>query len=354
MLTEEIKKSETYQTFLALSTDVALELGKSMSLTEAEEEEAARRIHATHERLVTASDESDPKPARRTTRSRRPSGIDVMTEEERLAIDIMKAIKASKIISRSQPHTGGSSEELVKGTSKAKAESAIDWGLDNESYYSEEEHVDEEEIEWVSTNDEEEHQDDKDDDDDKSIDLKETNDEDEYVRDDEYVHEDEYVHDDVNEEMKDAEDAATQKDNEEINDVKKTKATKDDQAKGDSAQDNQATAFASTTQRSSSLSVSSGFGNQFLNLYSDTFLDGTVKESANTKINSLLDIQIQKEIPQIQSPSLLKVPVSVISEHNPFIGSSTCHYSLTSTTTNNINPCTTNHHRNSKCYNYNF
>ncbi|GKD70915.1 hypothetical protein Tco_1325005 [Tanacetum coccineum] len=47
--------------------DVALELGKSLSLTEAAEEEAARQVHATHERIVI---ESDLEPARR-----RPSGI---------------------------------------------------------------------------------------------------------------------------------------------------------------------------------------------------------------------------------------------------------------------------------------
>ncbi|GKD87802.1 hypothetical protein Tco_1358956, partial [Tanacetum coccineum] len=47
--------------------DVALELGKSISLTEAVEEEATRQVHATHARIVT---ESVPKPARR-----RPSGI---------------------------------------------------------------------------------------------------------------------------------------------------------------------------------------------------------------------------------------------------------------------------------------
>ncbi|GKE59842.1 hypothetical protein Tco_1510209, partial [Tanacetum coccineum] len=41
---------------------------------------------------------------------------------------------------------------------------------------------------------------------------------------------------------------------------------------------------------------------------------GTVKESADTEINSLLDIQIQQEDPHIQSPSLLNVHVSVILE----------------------------------------
>ncbi|GJX86905.1 hypothetical protein Tco_0337679 [Tanacetum coccineum] len=46
--------------------DSALELGKSISLTEAEEVEAARKVHATHARIVT---ETVPKLDRR-----RPSG----------------------------------------------------------------------------------------------------------------------------------------------------------------------------------------------------------------------------------------------------------------------------------------
>ncbi|GKF03658.1 hypothetical protein Tco_0030581, partial [Tanacetum coccineum] len=91
MLTDKIKQSEPYQTFPALSThqippkksrgkgskgkkvtvtpkkkglitaddniilepDVALELGKSISRTEAEIAEEARRVHETHERLIT-------------------------------------------------------------------------------------------------------------------------------------------------------------------------------------------------------------------------------------------------------------------------------------------------------------
>ncbi|GJR43370.1 hypothetical protein Tco_1311473, partial [Tanacetum coccineum] len=65
---------------------------------------------------------------------------------------------------------------------------------------------------------------------------------------------------------------------------------------------------------SSSLSVSSGFSNQFLNLYSDTSLIGTVKDTTDAEINSLLDVQIQQEIPHIQSLSLLTVPVSMIYE----------------------------------------
>ncbi|GJV08062.1 hypothetical protein Tco_1345718, partial [Tanacetum coccineum] len=64
----------------------------------------------------------------------------------------------------------------------------------------------------------------------------------------------------------------------------------------------------------SSLSVSSVFGNQFLNLSSDTSLIGTIKDTTNTEINSLLDVQIQQEIPHNQSASALTVHVYVIFE----------------------------------------
>ncbi|GKC54125.1 hypothetical protein Tco_1076870 [Tanacetum coccineum] len=62
------------------------------------------------------------------------------------------------------------------------------------------------------------------------------------------------------------------------------------------------------------MSVLSSFGNQFLNLSSDTSLIGTTKECAYIKINSLLDIQIQQEVPHIQSPFILTLRVSVIPE----------------------------------------
>ncbi|GJQ99820.1 hypothetical protein Tco_0522805 [Tanacetum coccineum] len=262
-----------------------------------------------------------------------------MFEEERLAANTMQAIKASKKISRSQPHTGGSSERagitqrFLMSLQASLQPQVKELGSENESDYSEEDKVNEEEIKWLSTDKEVKKQDD--DDDDRSIDLEETDDEDEYAeykaRDDEYVHKDKHVHDSVDEEMKDTEDDETGKDDTAKADVDKTEEVKGadkqarikvanvDQAKDTSAQDNHATALVSKTSKempklpptSSSLSVSSGFGNQFLNLSSDISLIGTVKDSADVEINSLLDIQIQQEVPQIQSPTLLNVPVSV-------------------------------------------
>ncbi|GKA78214.1 hypothetical protein Tco_0784751 [Tanacetum coccineum] len=65
---------------------------------------------------------------------------------------------------------------------------------------------------------------------------------------------------------------------------------------------------------SSSLSVSSGFGDQFLKLSSDSSLVSTVKDTTDAKINSLLEVKIQSEVPHTQSPSLLSVHVSMISK----------------------------------------
>nr|GEU49471.1 hypothetical protein [Tanacetum cinerariifolium] len=263
ILTEDIKQRVAYQTFIKYSTgliplkksrgkgslgkqqavtskkkvlifvddniilkpDAALELGKSISLAKAEEEEAARPF------------------------------------------DMMQALKASKKISKSRSHTRGLSEgagvtpkvpdesagvsksssegtstvgvlDEVKGASKAKANSAIDWEEENQ-----------------------------DDDDDRSIDVEKTDDDKE--TNDEYICGDEYVHDDVDEEMKDVGDAKTRKDDEQITDAEKTDAEKTEVTKGDLEQARK------LLLSSSSLSVSSGFCNQFLNLSSDaSFIEG--------------------------------------------------------------------------------
>ncbi|GKB34746.1 hypothetical protein Tco_0879688 [Tanacetum coccineum] len=263
MLTEDIKQSETYQMFIKYSTGlippkktrvsdesefeparrrtgsrriskkkvsifandniihepyVALELPKSMSLTEAAEEEVTRKVHATHERIVT---ESNPKHARRRPSgiafkdtssmskkispdpSQKLKGIQTLTADEQLDADTMQALKASKKSSRSHSHIGGSSEGTgfipgVPDESTVIIATSSEGTEENE--YSEEENVDEE-IAWVSTGEVEEKKEDDDVDDDKSVDIKETNDEE---TDDEFVQGNEYVQDDVDKEMEDA------------------------------------------------------------------------------------------------------------------------------------------------------
>nr|GEW88286.1 retrovirus-related Pol polyprotein from transposon TNT 1-94 [Tanacetum cinerariifolium] len=192
--------------------NVALELGKSMGITKAKEEEAVRRVHATHERLVM---ESDLEPAKRSTR-RRSSDIAFRDTLKQLAANMTQALKASRKSSRSQPHVIGSS----KGTS-------VSQGVPNESTV-----ILTTSSEGISTK--------------PGV---------------------------TDEEMKDAKETKTRKDDEEIINAEKIDAKKTEVTKGDHEQ------AGKIPLTSSSLSVSSGFGNQFINLSSDTSLIGTIKES---------------------------------------------------------------------------
>ncbi|GKA72453.1 hypothetical protein Tco_0778669 [Tanacetum coccineum] len=141
---------------IILKPDVTLELGKSISLTEAVEDEVARQVHATHEKIMSF----DP--------SQKLKGIQTLTHEEKLAADTMQALKASRKSIRSQLHARGSSkgtgtklgvlDELTvtpttssegtgtklgvpdkeNVTSEAKANVTLDWGSEEESEYTEE------------------------------------------------------------------------------------------------------------------------------------------------------------------------------------------------------------------------
>ncbi|GJZ23732.1 hypothetical protein Tco_0561191 [Tanacetum coccineum] len=161
-LTNEIIRSAAYQTFIGLSTglipskksrgkgskgkkatitpkkkssitandnlipepDVAFELGKSISKTEAEIAEEARRVHETHERLVTKkptsvkeSDESDGEPANR------PTGV--------FFRDTSNASK-KKSLDQSQKLKGIQVPDEPKSSSVANVVAEIDWGSEEE------------------------------------------------------------------------------------------------------------------------------------------------------------------------------------------------------------------------------
>ncbi|GKE82715.1 hypothetical protein Tco_1552715 [Tanacetum coccineum] len=283
---------------IVLEPDVALELGKSMSLIELAQEEAPRLVHATHVRIVI---ESDPEPARR-----RPSCIalrDTSSVSKKISPDPSQKLMGSSkgtgvslrvpdestiILKASSEGTGtkpGVPDE-EKETFAAKVDVILDWGSEQESEYFEEE-KDDEEVEWIYTDENEEKKDDADDD--KSIDLEKTDDE---KTDDELIHGKEQVNDDEDEEMTDAKVVVFNKGDEEITDTAKENAEKTKEVKDDTKK----TEFPPS---SSSVSVSSGFGNQFLNLSSDKSTVGNLKDSTDAEINSLLDIQIQQEIPQI-------------------------------------------------------
>ncbi|GJU84904.1 hypothetical protein Tco_1292450 [Tanacetum coccineum] len=160
---------------------------------------------------------------------------------------------------------------------------------------------DDEEVDWIDSDEDEEKKDVLDDD--KSIDL-EMNDDEE--TDDEFVHGNEQVNYDEDEEMLNAEVEDSGKGDAKISDVAKADAENIEEIKDDAKK-------AELPPTSSSLPVSSGFGDQFLKLSSDTSLVSTIKDTTDAEI-SLLDIKIQLEVPHIQSPSVLTVPVLVIFE----------------------------------------
>ncbi|GKB88445.1 hypothetical protein Tco_0960717, partial [Tanacetum coccineum] len=95
------------------------------------------------------------------------------------------------------------------------------------------------------------------------------------------------------------------KGDEEVTDAAKADAEKTSKVKDDAKK-------TELPPTSSSLSVSLGFGDQFLKLSSDSSLVSTVKDTTDAEINSLLEVKIQSEVPHIQSPSILIVLVSVI------------------------------------------
>ncbi|GJX04748.1 hypothetical protein Tco_0190664 [Tanacetum coccineum] len=174
--------------------DVALELGKSISLVEAKEEEASREVHATHARIVT---ESIPEPAKKKTGSRNTGSI---------------VIQDTPSAPKSKP-----------ATSKLKLK-----GSKVESEYSKDDKGDDEEVDWIDSNEDEEKKDDTDDD--KSIDLEMTNDEE---TDDEFIHGVEQVNDNEDEEMTNAEVKESGNDDEENTDAPNTNAGKTEEVKDD-------------------------------------------------------------------------------------------------------------------------
>nr|GEX05942.1 hypothetical protein [Tanacetum cinerariifolium] len=257
--------------------NVALELGKSISLTKAVEEELARLVHASHERIVT---EYDTEPARRRT-------------------------SESKKISK-QPNIRGSSKE-TGSIPRVSNESTIVFSPSSERTgakpgVADEEKVTSEAKADESTDEDEEKKEDDDADDDKSIDLEKTDDEEtndefvhseEYVQennketDDEFIHDNEQVNDDADEEMTNVEDANSGNGDEEITNAAKTEEVKDDIKK------------AELPPSGSNLSVSSGFGNQFLNLSFDTSL---IVAPATTLLPPLFVSFISNVLLQITTP----------------------------------------------------
>ncbi|GJX12304.1 hypothetical protein Tco_0204062 [Tanacetum coccineum] len=272
--------------------DTALELAKSIS--KAEEADAARKVHATYASIVT---KSVPEFARRRKSGKVTSdppkklkGAPSLTQKEQEDADIIEALKESKKTSRREPGTGGSNEGT--GTKPGVLDESIIVSATSsdgtESKHSEEDKLDDEEK------------------DDKEGDADDEDDETKSDEDDIYKYKI-HVHKDDDEEMINAEVDDFDKGDEEITNAAKVDAEKILEVKDDPKK-------AELPPSISSLSISSVFINQFLKLSSDSSLVSSVKDTIDSEINSLLEVKIQSEVPHTQSPSMLSVPVSVISE----------------------------------------
>ncbi|GJR32103.1 hypothetical protein Tco_1108335 [Tanacetum coccineum] len=345
MLTEAIKHSESYQMFIKYLT-YQIPPKKSRG-TGSKGKKTAEESQET----VDVSEESEPKPepAKKKTASIRvvkkkvtlsvddniiSDDLDAalelakcssLTPSEQEAANIMQALKESKKTSRRQPGTGGSNEGsgsksgvpyesiVISATSSdgtgaklgvanedkdiTEEKVILEWGDEQDSKHSDDDNDDAEKDEMDGDDDDEgdDHVSDKQDDDDEDDETE--SDEDDIYKCKIRVRKDEDV------ELKDVKVKGPGKGDEEITDAAKEEVEKTSEAKDD-------TKKSELPPSSSSLSISLGFGDQFLKLSSDSSLVSTVKDSADVDVSSLLDIPIQHKTPQIQSPSVQKIPVA--------------------------------------------
>ncbi|GJV85099.1 hypothetical protein Tco_1524997 [Tanacetum coccineum] len=268
--------------------NAALELAKSISQTEAEEAEAARKVHDTHARIVnkyvpeSAKKKSSGRSSKSVVIQDTPStpkskpatlktklkGAPSLTPQEQEAADIMQALKESKKTSRKQLGT----EVLNEGTGSKP-------GVPDESTVVSttlSEGTDKQDSQFSDDDNDDVKKDDKDGDADDECDDRVSDTQD-----------------------ADDEDVKTESDEDEIYKYKICVRNEEDVEMKDAKVEES----------------DKGFGDQFLKLSSDSSLVSTVKDSTDADVSSLLDIPMQHETPQTQSPSIQKIPISVI-PHN--------------------------------------
>ncbi|GJZ39967.1 hypothetical protein Tco_0586530 [Tanacetum coccineum] len=258
--------------------DLTLELAKSISQTESEKAKAVRKVHTTHARIVT---EFVPESAKKNFGGRSSKSVviqDTCTLEE--------SRRHSSYETCNRVSNEGTKMVLYQGfriilqsisATSSEGTGAKPRVLDEEKDIIEEKVI----LEWGDKQDSEFFDDDNDD-------VKKDNkDDDADDEGDDHIR----VRKDKDAEMKDAKVEESDKGEEKVTDEAKEESKRTSEAKDD-------TKKTKLPPSSSSLSVSSGFGDQFLKLSSDSSLVSTVKDSADTNVSSLLDIPIQHETPQ--------------------------------------------------------
>ncbi|GJR72860.1 hypothetical protein Tco_0085225 [Tanacetum coccineum] len=294
--------------------DVALELAKSISQTEAKEAEAARKVHATHARIVS---ESVPESAKKKYGGRSPKSIVIqdtssapkskpatskanlkgapsLTPAEQEAANIMQALKESKKTSKRLQGTRGLNEgtgtiprvpdeSTVVSATSSEETGAKPGVTDKDKDITEEK----DENDGDADNEGDDHVSDTQDANDEDVETK-SNEDDIYkykIR----VHKDEDV------EMKDAEVEETDKGEEKVTVAAKEEAKKTSEVKDDTKE-------TELPPSSSSLSVSSGFGDQFLKLSSDSSLSPLVEK---IPVLVILETTNLPPIPEIVTENLV-------------------------------------------------
>ncbi|GJX44504.1 hypothetical protein Tco_0261180 [Tanacetum coccineum] len=251
--------------------DAALELAKSISQTEAEEAEAARKVHATHARIVTESVSESAK---------KKSGASSLTPAEQDAANIMQALKGSKKTSRRLPGTGESKDKTT-GTDK---------GTDSNDDDSDD-----------VTNDDDDDSD-ADGDNEASHSKKTGSDEDENPN----LIQNEDEGEEYEEELKDIKHKEEGK-----GDAKMTDTGRDDgtqQTTYEQVKDDEHVILTTVhdTQKTEVLvqssSISSDFANQLLNL------DNV--PPTNSEVISMMNVKVCHEEPSTHTPSLLNIPIT--------------------------------------------
>ncbi|GJX32860.1 hypothetical protein Tco_0242715 [Tanacetum coccineum] len=341
MLTEAIKRSESYQMFIKYSTnltppkksrepepepakkktasrrvvkkkvtlsaddniisddpDAALELAKSISKTE--DEEAARKVHATHAQIVT---ESVPKSAKKKSSGRSSKSV---------------VIQDTSSAPKSKPATSKTKLKVICAT-LSEGTGAKPWVPNEDKEITEEKVIlelgDEQDSEFFDDDNNDAEKDEMDGDaddegDDHISDTQDANDEDvetKFDEDDIYKYKI-HVRKDKDVEMKDAEVEGSDKGDEEITDAAKVEVEKTLEAKDD-------TKKIELPPSSSSLYVSSSFGDRFLKLSSDSSLVSTVRDSAYADVIA----KLEKDVSELKTGDHSSVALVVLQSYVPTV-----------------------------------
>ncbi|GKB34059.1 hypothetical protein Tco_0879001 [Tanacetum coccineum] len=257
--------------------DATLELAKSISQIEAKEVEVERKKSSgISSKSVVIQDTPTAPKSKPANLKKKLKGAPSLTHAEQEAANIMQDLNESKKSSRRQPSTKGSNEG-TGSKPRVPDESTVFSAASSEGTGTKPGVPDEDKD---ITEEKDENDGDADDEcDDHVIDKQDDDDEDDETESDE----DEIynykirVRKDEDEEMKDAEVEGSDKGDEEITDTVNEEAKKTLEAKDH-------TRKTELPPLSSRLFVSSGFGDQFLKLSSDSSLVSTVKDSADADI----------------------------------------------------------------------